>query len=87
MLNRSFRSPLLVVTTALCAMSATLACASPAADAMPFGEVFVQALVDGRASQPMPANAVLAQRVAQMQSQSGDSGPIVVQAMRERPPC
>ena len=82
MLDRSLRGPLQVVAIALCAMSAAMASASPASDALSFGEVFVQALVHGRASQPMPANAVLAQRVAQMQSQSGDSGPIVVQAMR-----
>ena len=53
-----------------------------AGGSLPFANVIVRALVDGRASEPLPDLLVLRQAVAAMQQQSGDAGAIVVQAMR-----
>ena len=55
---------------------------SAAAGGLPFANVIVRALVDGRASEPLPDLPMLRQAVVAMQQQAGDSGPIVVQAMR-----
>ena len=55
---------------------------SVAAGGLPFANVIVRALVDGRASEPLPDLPMLRQAVVAMQQQAGDSGPIVVQAMR-----
>ena len=49
---------------------------------LPFANVIVRALVDGRASDPVPDIPVFRQAVAALQRQAGDPGPIHVQAMR-----
>ena len=68
--------------SASCAPALAAAPIDPPPSRPPFANVIVRALVDGRASEPLPDLPLLRKAIAAMQQQAGDSGPIVVQAMR-----
>ena len=68
--------------SASCAPALAAAPTDPPPSRLPFANVIVRALVDGRASEPLPDLPLLRKAIAAMQQQAGDSGPIVVLAMR-----
>lgn len=66
------------------AVTLTLASAAYAQAAAPkaMSDVFVRALVDGRAMAPVPDTPLFGPALEQLKRQAGGEGPIVIQAMR-----
>lgn len=69
------------ITIALLCLSATFAVPALSQDAAQNG-VFAQALIDGTASAPIPANEQLYGWIQEIKAHTHDAGPIMIQAKR-----